>query len=155
MNHSIHQSKYFFVQQLVYIDENIKELTNLYISSTPIQERLKHFFHLYVLEIEDLLKINQRNDFISFFPKVYIGTKVTVLYDEENETEDYVICYPEQSDPDSGFISFLSPVGRQLLIKNIGEKLSLKIPTGELSVKIKEISYVGHLLDLGRKTKEA
>jgi transcription elongation factor GreA len=86
---------------------------------------------------------------------VYIGTKVTVWYDEEHETEDYVICFPEQIDPDSGYISFLSPVGRQLLLKEIGESLSLKVPTGEVLVTIKDISYVGHLLDAGQQTKEA
>lgn len=155
MNHSAPISKEYYVQQLNYIDENIKDLTNLYLSSTPIQERLKHFFNLYVLEVEDLLKTNKKNKSISSFPKVLIGTKVTVFYDEENETEDYVICYPEQSDPDGSLISFLSPVGRQLLFKNIGEKVSLKIPTGELSVTIKDISFVGHLLDLERNTKEA
>jgi transcription elongation factor GreA len=155
MNHSTYQSREYFVRQLVYIDENIKELTELYFSSTPIQERLKHFFNLYVLEVEDLLKVNQKNTHISFFTKVLIGTKVTVWYEEDNETEDYVICYPEESDPDRGYISFLSPVGRQLLLKNNGEKLSLKIPTGELLVTIKEISYAGQLLDQGIKTKEA
>ncbi|WHY03117.1 GreA/GreB family elongation factor [Neobacillus sp. DY30] len=155
MNHSLHQTKDYYIQQLHYIDENIKELTNLYLSSTPIQERLKHFFNLYVLEVEDLLKTNKRNEIISFFPKVFIGTKVTIVYDEEDETEDYVICYPEQSDPDLGYISFLSPVGRQLLFKNLGDKVSIKIPTGELLVTIKEISFVGQLLDLERKTKEA
>ncbi|WP_419887852.1 GreA/GreB family elongation factor [Neobacillus niacini] len=155
MNHSLHLTKDYYVQQLNYIDDNIKELTNLYLSSTPIQERLKHFFNLYVLEVEDLLKTNKRNEIISFFPKVFIGTKVTVLYDEEDETEDYVICYPEQSDPDLGYISFLSPVGRQLLFKNLGDKVSIKIPTGELLVTIKEISFVGQLLDYERKTKEA
>lgn len=151
MNHS----KEYFVQQLVYIDENIKELTNLYISSTPVQERIKHFFSLYLLEVEELLKENQKNGFVSFFPKVYIGTKVTVLYDEDNESEDYVICFPEQSDPDNGYISFLSPVGRQLLLKNNGEKLALKIPTGELPVTIQEISYAGQYLEEIRKVKEA
>ncbi|MCM3690724.1 GreA/GreB family elongation factor [Neobacillus niacini] len=155
MNRSANQSRDYFVQQLIYIDENIKELTQAYLSSTPIQDRLKHFFNLYVLEVEDLLKVNQKNNHISFFPKVLIGTKVTVLYDEDNETEDYVICYPEQSNPDLGYISFLSPVGRQLLFKNIGEKISLKIPTGELSVTIKEISFVGHLLNQETRTKEA
>lgn len=155
MNHSANQSRDYFIQQLTYIDENIQELTHLYLSSTPIQDRLKHFFNLYVLEVEDLLKVNQKNNHISFFPKVYIGTKVTVLYEEDNETEDYVICYPEQSDPDRGYISFLSPVGRQLLFKNIGEKISLKIPTGELSVLLKEISFVGHLLNQEVRTKEA
>jgi transcription elongation factor GreA len=155
MNHSAIQNKEYFIQQLVYIDENNKELTNLYLSSTPVQERLKHFFNLYVLEVENLLKMNQWSNHISSFPKVFIGTKVTVFYDEDNETEDFVICYPEQSDPDSGYISFLSPVGRQLLFKNIGEKISLKIPTGELMVTIKEISFVGDLLNQDLKTKEA
>jgi transcription elongation factor GreA len=155
MNHSGYQNKDYFSQQLVYIDENIKELTDLYISSTPIQERLKHFFHLFVLEVEELLTNNQKNDMILSFPKVYIGTKVTVLYEDENETEDYVICYPEQSNPDEGYISFLSPVGRQLLFKNIGEKINLRIPTGELMVTIKEISFVGQLFELESKLKEA
>ncbi|MDR7078456.1 transcription elongation factor GreA [Neobacillus niacini] len=155
MNHSIHQNKEDFVQQLVYIDENIKELTTLYISSTPVQERIKHFFNIYILEVEDLLKKNNRNKTISTFPKVYIGTKVTVWYEEDNEAEDYTICIPEQSNPDSGFISFLSPVGKQLLLKNIGEKIMLKIPTGEVSVTIKEITYAASPLNEKIHTKEA
>ncbi|MBS4216091.1 MULTISPECIES: GreA/GreB family elongation factor [Neobacillus] len=156
MNHSGQANKQYFLSQLVYIEENIKDLTNLYISSTPIQERLKHFFSLYVLELEELLKQNQKNSFIASIPKVYIGTKVTVMYLDDQETEDYVICFPEESDPDKGFISFLSPVGRQLLLKNIGEELSLKIPTGELGVSIKEISYFGGLLEFDtQQTKEA
>ncbi|MED4203986.1 GreA/GreB family elongation factor [Neobacillus mesonae] len=151
MNHS----KEFFTEQLAFIEENLKELTNLYISSTPIQERLKHFFNRYVLELEDLLKQNQKNAFIGLFPKVYIGTKVTVLYEDENDTEDYVICFPEHSDPDRGFISFLSPVGRQLLLKDLGENISLKIPTGELQVSIKEISYCSELFEAEKSMKEA
>ena len=155
MNHSIEQNKENFLQQLDYIDENIKELTNLYISSTPVQERIKHFFNLYILEVEELLKENNKKKIISSFPKVYIGTKVTVWYEEDHEEEDYVICYPEQSDPDTGFISFLSPVGKQLLLKNINEKLLLKIPTGEVPVTIKEITYGGNLLIEQQHSKEA
>lgn len=155
MNHSQLANKDFFVDQLVFIDTNIKDLTDLYLSSTPLHERLKHFFSLYVLEVEELLKQNRQAGFITRIPKVFIGTKVTVLYDEDGDTEDYVICFPEDSDPDQGFISFLSPVGRQLLLKGVGEQISLRIPTGELPVTIKEISYVGHLFEAKRNTKEA
>jgi transcription elongation factor GreA len=155
MNHSLHQNKEDFLKQLVYIDENIKELTELYISSTPVQERIKHFFNLYILEVEDLIKKNNKKKSITTFPKVYIGTKVTVWYEEDNEAEDYVICFPEQSNPDSGLISFLSPVGKQLLLKNLGEKLMLKIPSGEVSVTIKEITYGGSFSYEQRHTKEA
>ncbi|MFJ7725802.1 GreA/GreB family elongation factor [Neobacillus sp. NPDC097160] len=154
MNHS-NFSREFYKQQLVYIDENIKELTTLYLSSTPVQERIKNFFNLYVIEVEDLLSKNRNKGFISLFPKVFIGTKVTVLYDEDNESEDFVICFPEQSDPDRGYISFLSPVGRQLLLRKLGEQLSLRIPTGDLQMTIKDISYVGDLFELEEQYKEA
>ncbi|MBU7594833.1 GreA/GreB family elongation factor [Metabacillus halosaccharovorans] len=155
MNHNIPQHREHLVQQMVYIDENIKELTNLYNASTPVQEQLKNFFHLYLLELEELLSADQKSNLISSLPKVYIGTRVTVLFDDENDTEDFIICFPEESDPDSGCISFLSPVGRQLLLKKIGEKVMLKVPTGELPVVIKEITYVGHLFDEQQNMKEA
>jgi transcription elongation factor GreA len=54
-----------------------------------------------------------------------------------------------------GYISFLSPVGRQLLFKNLGDKVAIKIPTGELLVTIKEISFVGELIEYGSKSKDA
>jgi transcription elongation factor GreA len=155
MNRSIQPSKDYFNKQLVYIDENIKDLTDLYITSTPMQERIKHFFTLYSLEVEDFINTNSKKGTFPSLPKVYIGTKVTLLYDGDNEIEDYVICFPEQSDPDGGYISFLSPVGRQVLLKNIGDKVALKIPTGDLWVTIKEISFVGHLLDVTTNSKEA
>ncbi|WP_175638119.1 GreA/GreB family elongation factor [Metabacillus schmidteae] len=155
MNHNNPQHKENLVKQMVYIDENIKKLTRLYIAHTPVQEQLKDFFNLYLLELEELLNTDPKNSVIPFLPKVYIGTRVTVLFDEENDTEDFVICFPEQSDPDSGCISFLSPVGRQLLLKEIGEKIMLKVPTGELPVRIKELSYVGHLLSGQKNSKEA
>ncbi|WP_226528569.1 GreA/GreB family elongation factor [Metabacillus niabensis] len=155
MNHNIPQHREHLVQQMVDIDENIKELTNLYNASTPMQEQLKNFFHLYLLELEELLSACQKSNLNPSLPKVYIGTRVTVLFDDENDTEDFVICFPEQSDPDSGCISFLSPVGRQLLLKKMGEKVMLKVPTGELPVVIKEITFVGHLFDEQQNMKEA
>ncbi|MBO0962923.1 GreA/GreB family elongation factor [Neobacillus sp. MM2021_6] len=154
MNHR-NQTREFYAQQLVYLDENIKDLTNLYLSSTPIQERIKHFFNLYVLEVEELLSKASKKGPPSVFPKVFIGTKVTVLFEEDQETEDFVICLPEQSNPDSGFISFLSPVGRQLLLRKHGEQLSLKIPTGDLQVTIRNISFVGDLFEMEGQYKEA
>ncbi|MEH7106687.1 GreA/GreB family elongation factor [Bacillus sp. JJ1764] len=155
MNHSVRSNREYFLQQLGFIDENIKELTNLYLSSTPVQERMKHFFNLYALELEELLKRNHKKSIITVFPKVFIGTKVTIKYDDDDETEDYVICFPDASDPDQGLISFMSPVGRQLLLKEKGEKIALKIPSGEIAVSINEISFVGDLFEMEKKTREA
>ncbi|MCK6208460.1 GreA/GreB family elongation factor [Bacillus infantis] len=155
MNHNYPCSKESFVEQLVYIDENIQELTSLYVSSTPVYERLKNFFNKYMLEVEDLIQRNRRNTIIPALPKVYIGTRVTVAYEEEDDTEEFVICFPGQTDPDAGCISFLSPVGRQLLLRNRGEKVMLKIPTGELPVIIKEITFAAPFSEEKQMTKEA
>ncbi|OCA83163.1 hypothetical protein A8F94_18745 [Bacillus sp. FJAT-27225] len=155
MSHSVLLSKDYFVHQLVYIDEHIKELTELYISSTPVGERVKDFFAQYTLEVEGFLKENQRNDLITSIPKVFIGSKVTVVFEDEDDTEEYIISYPEQTDPDSGIISFLSPVGRQLLLKRVGDQVSIKIPSGQLTVTIQEISFAGHELDIKGALKEA
>ncbi|WP_042355453.1 GreA/GreB family elongation factor [Bacillus rubiinfantis] len=153
MNHSQNnEKKDYFVQQIAYIEENMKDLTALYISSTPVQEQFKHFFNVYILELEELIS---QNEVIPTISKVFIGTKVTVSYDDEDDTEEYVICFPEHSDPDHGYISFLSPVGRQLLLKKIGESISLKIPTGQLQVNIQKIDFVSTSFDIERQTKEA
>ncbi|WP_235192175.1 GreA/GreB family elongation factor [Cytobacillus firmus] len=70
-----------------------------------------------------------------------VETKVTVLFDGEDDREVSHICLREESDPDNGCISFLSPVGRQLRLKNLGEKTSLMIPSGQLDVVIENISW--------------
>lgn len=155
MNHNLPCKKEYFIEQMVYIDENIQELTGQYISSTPVNERLKNFYNLYTMELEDLLQANVKNNIIPSLLKVFIGTKVTVAYDDDDDTEDFVICFPGQTDPDLGFISFLSPVGRQLLLKSKNEKVLLKIPTGELPVIIKDIEFVAQFAKGLKLTKEA
>ncbi|MCH1627900.1 GreA/GreB family elongation factor [Ferdinandcohnia quinoae] len=137
--------KKYFLEQVRYIDENIQDLNHLYISSTPPQERVKDFYSTYVSEIEQFLAVYDKNGPVSPIPKVFIGTKVTVLYEDDGDTEEFYICLPKQSNPDEGYISFLSPVGRQLLLKNIGEKISLTIPSGALPVSIKQVTFVGNL----------
>ncbi len=82
MNHNNPQHKEYLVKQMVYIDENIKELTTLYVASTPVQEQVKNFFSLYLLELEELLSTDPKNSLVPFLPKVYIGTRVTVLFDK-------------------------------------------------------------------------
>lgn len=130
-----------FLKQLVFIEENYNELNNMYLYSTPIQERVKNFLSLYISELESFIKDEDWNGPLS---KVFIGTKVTVLFQDEKETEDYFISLPDHSDPDANCISFLSPVGRQLLLKNVGDEISLVVPNGTVSLSVKRISFSGN-----------
>lgn len=132
----------YFAWQLQFIDANFQELKSLYLSSTPPKEMNQNFFSSYIHEIESYLK----NDVTESIPMVFIGTKVTVMFDGENESEDYFICLPKQIDPDAGCISFLSPVGRQLLLRKVGDKVLLSTPAGGLPVTIQDITFAGNLI---------
>ncbi|WP_010284707.1 GreA/GreB family elongation factor [Bacillus timonensis] len=134
--------KEYFVEQLRTIDTNFQELKNLYLSSTPLKERNPHFLSSYINELESFLK----DEVAEPIPMVFIGTKVTVVFDGEDETEDYFVCLPKHSDPDAGCISFLSPVGRQLLLRKIGDKVLLQTPAGGLPITIQNITFAGNLL---------
>ena len=134
--------KNYFKEQLQYIDTNFQELKSLYLSSTPLKERDNNFFNSYIHELESFLE----NEVIGPISKVFIGTKVTVMFDGDDDTEDYYICLQKQSDPDAGCISFLSPVGRQLLLRNVDDNVLLNTPAGSLPVTIKSITFAENLI---------
>ena len=59
--------------------------------------------------------------------------------DENGETETYHLVGAIESDPASGRISVESPVGRALVGKRAGDKVSVTVPSGTLSLKIKAV----------------
>ncbi|WP_210367542.1 GreA/GreB family elongation factor [Bacillus sp. REN3] len=131
----------YFQDQLAFIEENYKELNNLYVSSTPLNEQVKDFLAIYVREVEKYTALLGRMGSDKPPLKVFIGTKVTVSFDGDEDREDYHICLPDHSNPDNGVISFISPVGRQLLLKNTGDQISLSVPNGHLNVTIEKITF--------------
>ncbi|MFS0864810.1 GreA/GreB family elongation factor [Fredinandcohnia sp. 179-A 10B2 NHS] len=142
MNHNINQlDTNVFIKQLEYIDQNIQELTRLYMLNTPVPERIEDFFNLYVSELEAYVESFTQRGVPREIPKVFIGTKVSVLFDGDNDPEVYHICLPKESNPDEGRISFLSPVGRQLLLRKLGEEVLLRTPSGEVPVRIQQIAF--------------
>lgn len=46
-------------------------------------------------------------------------------------THRFVLCYPDDAEPQSGFVSVLSSLGQALLGRRIGEAVSGTLPTGE------------------------
>lgn len=68
---------------------------------------------------------------------VGIGCKVTV--ENDNKLEAYNIVGKEESDPNSGKISNVSPLGFRLLGKRVGEKVELLTPSGKTNYTILKI----------------
>ncbi|MFW5738672.1 MAG: GreA/GreB family elongation factor, partial [Spirochaetota bacterium] len=54
------------------------------------------------------------------------GNKVT-LRSADDTVEEYVLLGPWESNPEEGVISYLSPLGRELLNSKMGDKLEFSI----------------------------
>lgn len=69
---------------------------------------------------------------------VALGSKVKVEL-EEGEQE-YVIVGPTEANPDRGFISDQSPIGKALLGKKQGDEVIVEVPSGTMTYKIRHVA---------------
>lgn len=60
----------------------------------------------------------------------------TVVLQTDGEVETYTIVSPAESDPDRGYISYESPLGRALLKQRVGDEVAVKVPVGLLRYRI-------------------
>lgn len=72
--------------------------------------------------------------------KVYFGAWVT-LEDDHGKLARYRLVGPDEIDPQRGYISIDSPLGKALLGKTSESDISITAPTGESGYFIKSISY--------------
>lgn len=70
---------------------------------------------------------------------VQVGSEVTIVDLEYDETETYRIVGAAESDPSRGYISNESPIGAALLGKKRGDSVKVKTPGGVMEFKIKKI----------------
>ena len=90
-----------------------------------------------IAEIEHILKhaaviANKGNASVSLGSKVHVEL-------EEGEQE-YVIVGSTEANPDKGFISDQSPIGKALLGKKPGDEVHIEVPSGTMTYRIKRIS---------------
>jgi transcription elongation factor GreA len=67
------------------------------------------------------------------------GTKVTLRHEGKTELEIYTILGPWDVDIEKNIISYLSPVGKGLLNRTVGEIIKIKLPEGESTYEIIKI----------------
>lgn len=72
--------------------------------------------------------------------KVTILTKVKVKNIKINKVTQYTLVSEEEADFDSGKLSVLSPLGRELVGKKIGDKIQVKAPAGLMQFEVLEIT---------------
>ena len=71
---------------------------------------------------------------------VSVGTTVTIQDITHNKEFVYSLDSSEESDPENGLIYSVSPVGRALMNKKVGDEVSVKVPVGLRKLRILSIS---------------
>ncbi len=69
---------------------------------------------------------------------VNIGSKVTVL-NHKGHKDKYIIIGSAEADPAHGKISNVSPIGKALLGKRVGEVAEVNVPAGKIKLEIVKI----------------
>ena len=69
---------------------------------------------------------------------VLIGSTVTVT-NEKGEKERYTIIGSTEADPSQGKISNVSPIGKSLLGKRIGDIAEVSVPAGKIKLEVLDI----------------
>jgi transcription elongation factor GreB len=73
--------------------------------------------------------------------RVLFGATVRIL-DEDDTEKTYIIVGADESDPDRGRISWLSPLAKALFKARVGDFATVRSPQGERDVEIISIDYV-------------
>jgi len=74
--------------------------------------------------------------------RVGLGSKVTVIDIETEETETYQLVLAEMMDIDAGHISLMSPLGRALNDRKVGDEVTLRLPTLTRRLRVTELITV-------------
>ena len=72
--------------------------------------------------------------------KVSLGNKVTIQYEDDDETEEYAIVGSKEADPFSNRISNESPIAKAIMGKKAGSIVTVDSPNGKYNVKIVKIA---------------
>ena len=73
--------------------------------------------------------------------EIWFGASVTLKIDDETETQKYQIVGVDEADVSMGKISFISPIAKVLMGKEVGEQALLKLAKGNRTFEILEIVY--------------
>lgn len=88
-----------------------------------------------IAEIEDIL-VNAKVIESAADNKVSLGEIVILEREGQSETTEYRLVSEIEADPENDKISDKSPLGRELLHKQIGDEVVVKTPKGETKYKI-------------------
>ncbi|MEN8097640.1 MAG: GreA/GreB family elongation factor [Chloroflexota bacterium] len=111
-------------------DEDVTEMEKAREELSMIQVRINGLESTLAAMVE--LKKPENNDMVQ------LGSTVTIS-EGDQEPETYQLVTPAEADPLSGCISHVSPLGRELLGRQVGDEVQIGTPNGSLSFKVLSI----------------
>lgn len=129
---------------LVELEEGIDEITDVFFREPSKEtENLKRVLNEYIQWLDMTIKRvkidgNADND----FPYAVVGSKVIVEDICSKEGYCYQLVSPLKNKVDSNEISFLSPMGKAMLLKKVNEIFVVEAPGGDYNYKIIEVKII-------------
>ncbi|MEO8435677.1 MAG: GreA/GreB family elongation factor [Pyrinomonadaceae bacterium] len=72
-----------------------------------------------------------------------------ILFDGEKEEEvTYRLVTPEESDPQGGLISTMSPIGKSLMGKEEGDEVTVRTPAGARTFEIRKLTTLHNQVEI-------
>jgi transcription elongation factor GreA len=110
------------------------------IEDNPEYEQAKEEVGLLDSRIYELQEMIGRAQIIKDTHSSVVGPGSTIeVVDNEGEAETYQLVGAVESDPSAGRISVDSPVGRALVGRKKGDRVTVSVPSGTLSLTIKQV----------------
>ncbi len=95
-----------------------------------------------LIELSDLISNAQIVDPSKLkHDKISFGSTVTLIDMDSDEEVTYTIVGGCESNPDIGLISFNSPLSKQLLGKEDGDEVKIRLPKGTKEYEIEKVQY--------------
>ncbi|MGZ0049462.1 GreA/GreB family elongation factor [Brevibacillus gelatini] len=143
MNHSVLQgTRKHLINQLVFFDEQYSLFFDHYVRDYGREKQtIDEMIQRYKQTLEQLLAQDDSALLASLKSVTLLGSSVKVRFEEDGFEESFTVVYPTDIDPDNNRISFLSPIGRQLLLTAPNDLLDLESPVGRQQVQVREISF--------------
>jgi len=122
-------------KQLLYFDEKITDIIHTY-PNLAERNQLNKLIATYRLHVGQYLERSGNN---AQEKVVWIGTKVTIRYEAEGDEETLTIVLPHQADLEQGRISFLSPMGQNLLLSEYDQRIEIDSPSGKYWITVVDV----------------
>jgi Transcription elongation factor len=141
MNQPIFLTKAAFdslLSNLLEVEEGIAEVIDKFFSKPSREtEELKQLLNEYVRRLDSVLRnISIIPTAANYFPYVAVGGEIVIRETASGETYCYKLVSPLKNSIGINQISFLSPMGKALLLKKVNDNFSVEAPGGNCEYKV-------------------